>query len=95
MAENNQLDILQGGHNSWKYFDSGKAISAGNWKIAYFQEDAVITTFTDTADVNQITLGDISGETIKAGVVLFAQNSKGIKALSVSSGSGFVFGTME
>lgn len=95
MAENNQLDILQGGHNSWKYFDSGKAISAGNWKIIYFQEDSVVTTWTDTSDVDQIALGNIAGETIKAGGVLFAQNSKGTKSLAVSSGSGFVFGTME
>jgi len=93
--EKNQMAILQGGHQAWKYFDSGKAISAGNWKMVFFQEDAVVTAWTDTADVDQIALGNIAGETIKAGTILFAQNSKGTKTLSVSSGSGFVFGTMD
>ena len=53
--ENNQLDVLQGGHNDGKFFNSAKAISAGNWKVIYFQEDSVINTWTDTKDANQKT----------------------------------------
>jgi len=92
--ENNQLDILQGGHVTGKFFKSGKAISSGNYKIAVIQADCVVTGFTDTDDVDQIPLWDIAGETIKAGTILFAHNCKGIKTLTVSSGSGYVLGQM-
>lgn len=93
--ENNQLDVLQGGHQVWKYFDSAKPITSGSWKIVYFQEDSVVTEWTDTNDTDQIALGNIAGETLKAGDILWAQNSLGTKTLEVSSGSGFVFGTIE
>jgi hypothetical protein len=93
--ENNQLDILQGGHVVGKFFKSGKAITAGDYKIAVLQEDAVVTAFTDEDNVDQIPLWDIAGETLKAGTILFAHNSKGIKTLTVTSGSGFVLGNMK
>lgn len=93
--ENNQLDVLQGGHNDGKFFNSSKAISSGNWKIIYFQEDSVINTWTDSQDANQKTAWNIGTETIKAGTVLWALNSLGTKTLSVTSGSGFVFGTID
>jgi len=93
--ENNQLDILQGGHVVGKFFKSGKAITAGDYKIAVLQEDAVVTSFTDEDDIDQIALWNISGETLKAGTILFAHNSKGIKSLTVSSGSGFALGNMD
>jgi len=92
--ESNQLDILQGGHNVGRFVKSGKAITAGNWKLIYVVSDCVITAFTDTADVNQIPLWDISGETIPAGTILFSHNAKGVKTLTLSSGSAFVYGTM-
>lgn len=93
--ENNQLDVLQGGHNDGRFFNSAKPISAGNWKVIYFQEDSVISAWTDTRDGNQRTAWNIGSETIKAGTLLFAQNSLGTKTLSVTSGSGFVFGIMD
>jgi len=92
--ENNQLDILQGGHVNGKFFKDSKPISAGNYRIAVLQEDAIVTEFTDEDDVDQIPLWDIAGETLKAGAILFAHNSKGIKTLEVSSGSGFALGSM-
>jgi hypothetical protein len=94
MNNNNQLDVLQGGHQQIKFVKSGKAITAGNWSIFYVQEDCVITAMTDTADVNQLPLLDIATETIKAGTVLFCWNSRGIKTLTLSSGSGFVMGVL-
>jgi hypothetical protein len=93
--ENNQLDILQGGHEIGKFVKSGKAITAGKWRIFFCQEDCVITAFTDTSNTDQIPLWDISGETIKAGTILFCHNSKGIKTLTLSSGSGFVYGEID
>jgi hypothetical protein len=93
--ENNQLDILQGGHVTGKFFKSGKAISGGDYKIAVIQSACVVTGFTDENDVDQIPLWDIAGETLEAGTILFAHNSKGIKTLSVSSGSGFALGNMK
>lgn len=85
------IEKLLGGGKKGKFFKNGKAITGGNYAFIYFQEDTVLTTFTDSKDGNQITAWDISGETIKAGTVLFAQGGLGIKALTVSSGSGFVF----
>jgi len=92
--ENNQLDILQGGHVLGKFFKDSKAISAGNYRIAVLQEDCIVTGFTDVDDVDQIELWDIAGETLKAGTILFAHNSRGIKTLSVSTGSGYALGSM-
>jgi hypothetical protein len=92
--ENNQLDILQGGHVEGVFFNASKPITASNYKLLYFQEDSVINTWTDTADVNQKTLWNIGTETIKAGTILFAKNSKGTKAIALTSGSGFAYGIM-
>ena len=93
--ENNQLDVLQGGHQVGKFVASGKAITDGNYKIFVVLKACVVTAFTDTDDVNQIPLWNISGETLEAGTILFAHNSKGIKTLTLSSGNGHVLGTMD
>jgi len=92
--ENNQLDILQGGHVTGKFVASGKAITGGNWRIFVVLKACVITAFTGTDDVDQIALWNIAGETLEAGTILFAQNNKGIKTLTLSSGNGHVLGSM-
>ena len=92
--DQNQLDALQGGHKVGKIVKSGKPITASSYKILLIVEDSVISVFTDTTDIDQIALWGISGDTIKAGTILFCHNYKGIKALTFTSGSGFVYGTI-
>lgn len=84
-------ELLLGGFQKGKFTDSSAAISDASYKFVYFQEDSVITTFTGTDNSNQLSAWGLSGKTVKAGVVLFAQGGVGIKALTLSSGSAFVF----
>jgi hypothetical protein len=84
-------ELLLGGFQRGRFTDSSSAITNGKFQFVYFQEDSVITTFTGTDDSNQLTAWGLSGKTVKAGVILFAQGGQGIKALTLASGSAFVF----
>ena len=84
-------ELLLGGFMSGKFVDTTAPITASKYKFVYFQEDSVVSVFTGTDDSNQVTAWGISSKTIKAGVVLFAQGGQGIKALTLTSGSAFVF----
>ena len=94
MAGESQLDALQGGHKVGKLVTASKGITNGNWKLFVPQEDTVIASFVATDDSNQMTAWNIGTETIKAGTVLFAQDLKGIKTLTLTSGSGFVYDSL-
>jgi hypothetical protein len=85
------IELLQGGGVSGVFCKSGKPVSNSRYKFIYFQEDSVISAFTSTTNVDEIALWNISGETIKAGTLLFAHNGEGIKNVTLSSGSAFLF----
>ena len=84
-------ELLLGGFQKGKFTDSSSAITNAKYQFVYFQEESVVSVFTGTDDSNQVTAWGISGKTIKAGVTLFAQGGQGIKALTLTSGSAFVF----
>jgi hypothetical protein len=84
-------ELLLGGLQKGKFTDSSAPITNAKYQFVYFQEDSVITTFTGTDNSNQLTAWGLSGKTVKAGVILFAQGGQGIRALTLASGSAFVF----
>jgi hypothetical protein len=84
-------ELLLGGFQRGRYTDSSSSITNGRFQFVYFQEDSVVSVFTGTDNSNQVTAWGISGKTIKAGVTLFAQGGQGIRALTLASGSAFVF----
>jgi hypothetical protein len=91
-----QLELLQGGYQDGIFINASKPItgttaSTTSYKFVYFQEDSVINTFTNTADGNEKLLWNIGTESIKAGTLLFAHRGLGIKSLTLTSGSGFLF----
>jgi hypothetical protein len=84
-------ELLLGGFQKGKFTDSSAPITNAKYQFVYFQEDSVMTIFTGSDNSNQLTAWGLSGKTVKAGVILFAQGGQGIKALTLSSGSAFVF----
>jgi hypothetical protein len=84
-------ELLLGGFKIGKFTDSTSPVTNAKYQFVYFQEDTVISVFTGTDNSNQLTQWGLSGKTIKAGVVLFAQGGQGIKALTLASGSAFLF----
>ncbi len=84
-------ELLLGGFQKGKFFNSDISIINGKYQFVYFQEDSIVTEFTGTDNSDQLAAWGIGGVTIKAGVILFAQGGQGIKNLTLDNGSGFVF----
>ena len=59
----------------------------------YVQEDSTFTTLTDEDDANVLTASNLSGKTVKAGVLIGCRGGKVFKAVTVASGS--VIGIVE
>lgn len=88
------ISNLLGGFVDGSYVNTSKPITNGKFKFVYFQEDSTVSVFTSTglSNTNELTLWNLSTtDVIKAGTILFSHNGLGIKALTLTSGSAFVF----
>lgn len=81
------IDNLVGAKGIYFMDGTHTSLVSKNIIALYVQADAVFTTLTDEEDTNIITQANISGKTIKAGVLIGCLGSKKFKAVTLSSGS--------
>jgi hypothetical protein len=86
------IEDLMGGGKQGKLVKNLEPITASSYKYLYIREDSVISAITSTSDKDVLAQWNMAGETFLAGDIIFAHNGEGIKAVTFTSGSGFVLG---